>query len=83
MKAATMNAPATTPLVFDPLKFWASTASVAARSQKLIQELMSQAPEPALLGMAEFQAIGAAFAELTAKLISDPMTIAMTTTSGH
>ena len=71
-----MNAPATTPLVFDPLKFWASTASVAARSQKLIQEFMSQAPEPALLGMAEFQAIGAAFMELTAKLISDPMTIA-------
>jgi polyhydroxyalkanoate synthase subunit PhaC len=71
-----MNAPATT----DPVKFWASMAGIAARSQKLIQEFMSQAPERALLGMAEFQAIGAAFTELTAKLISDPMTIAMTTT---
>jgi len=55
-----MNAPATTRIVFDPIKFWASMAGVAVRSQKLIQEFMSQAPERALLGMAEFQAIGAA-----------------------
>jgi len=75
-----MNAPATTRIVFDPIKFWAGMAGIAVRSQKLIQEFMSQAPERALLGMAEFPAIGAAFTELTTKLISDPMTIAMTTT---
>src|ERR1700745_467006 len=75
-KARLMNTPATPPLVYDPLKFSANMAAGAARSQKLIQEFMSQAPDPNPSGMANVQAIGAAFMELTEKMISDPATVA-------
>jgi len=71
-----MNTPATTPLVYDPVKFSANMAAVAARSQKLIQEFMSQAPDLNLSGMANVQAIGAAFMELTERMMSDPTTVA-------
>ena len=54
-------------------------AVVAARSQKLIQEFMTQPPEPAASGMAHLQAVGAAFMELTQKMMADPMTVATST----
>ena len=60
-----MNTPSTPPLVYDPVKLSASMAAVAARSQKLILEFMTQPPEPAASGMAHLQAVGAAFMELT------------------
>src|SRR5215831_15402255 len=75
-EAKVMNTPATTPLVYDPVKFSANMAAVAARSQKLIQEFMSQAPDLNLSGMANVQAIGAAFMELTERMMSDPTTVA-------
>ena len=71
-----MSTPATTPLVYDPVKFSANMAAVAAQSQKLIQEFMSQAPDPNLSGMANVQAIGAAFIQLTEKMMSDPARVA-------
>jgi polyhydroxyalkanoate synthase subunit PhaC len=71
-----MNTPATTPLVYDPLKFSANMAVVAAQSQKLIQEFMNQPPDPSLSGMANVQAIAAAFMELTEKMMADPATVA-------
>jgi polyhydroxyalkanoate synthase subunit PhaC len=74
-----MNTPATTPLVYDPLKLSASMAAVAAQSQKLIQQFMSQPLDPDSSGMAEFRAIGAAFLELTEKMIADPITVATAT----
>ena len=74
-----MNTPSTPPLVYDPVKLSASMAAVAAGSQKLIQEFMTQPPEPAASGMAHLQAVGAAFMELTQKMMADPMTVATST----
>ena len=71
-----MNTPSTPPLLYDPIKFSASMGAVAARSQKLIQEFMTQLPEPATSGMAHLQAVGAAFIELTQKVMADPMAVA-------
>ena len=74
-----MTTPATPPLVYDPLKLSASMAAVAARSQKLVQEFMSEPPDPNVLGMADLRVIGAAFAELTERMMADPVTVATST----
>ena len=74
-----MSAPSTPRLVCDPLKLSASMAAVAARSQKVIQEFVTQPPDPAVSGMAHLQAIGAAFMELAQKMMADPMTVATST----
>ena len=71
-----MNTPSTPPLLYDPIKLSASMGAVAARSQKLIQEFMTQLPEPAASGMGHLQAVGAAFIELTQKMMADPMAVA-------
>jgi polyhydroxyalkanoate synthase subunit PhaC len=74
-----MSTPSTRPLVYDPLKLSVSMAAVAARSQKLIQEFMTQPPDPAVSGMAHLQAIGPAFVELAQKMMVDPITVATST----
>ena len=74
-----MSAPSTPRLVYDPLRLSASMAAVAARSQKVIQEFVTQPPDLAVSGIAHLQAIGAAFMELTQKMMADPMTVATST----
>jgi polyhydroxyalkanoate synthase subunit PhaC len=74
-----MNTPATPPLAYDPVKFSQSMAGVAAQSQKLIQEFMSQAPDLSSSGMADTQSVASAFLELTTKMMADPVTVASTT----
>jgi polyhydroxyalkanoate synthase subunit PhaC len=74
-----MNTPATPPLAYDPVKFSQNMAGVAAQSQKLIREFMSQAPDLGSSGLADTQSIASAFLELTTKMMADPVTVASTT----
>jgi polyhydroxyalkanoate synthase subunit PhaC len=74
-----MNTPSTPPLAYDPLKFSHSMAGVAAQSQKLIREFMSQAPDLGSTGLADTQSVATAFLELTTKMMADPITMATTT----
>jgi len=46
-----MSAPSAPRLAYDPLKLSASMVAVAARSQKVIQEFVTQPPDPAVSGM--------------------------------
>jgi len=74
-----MTTPATPPLLYDPLKLADSMAGVAERSQKLVQEFMTEAPDLGSSGMADLLSIESAFMELTAKMMADPLTFATTT----
>ena len=74
-----MNTPSTPPPAYDPVKFSHSMAGVAAQSQKLIREFMTQAPDLGSTGLADTQSVAAAFLELTTKMMADPITMATTT----
>ena len=53
---------------------------IAESSQKLVIEFLTQTPDLSLPGMADANAIGAAFLDLTSKMIADPTAFAKATT---
>jgi polyhydroxyalkanoate synthase subunit PhaC len=60
----------------DPVQLSASLARVAERSQRLVVDFLTRAPEFSGLGMADPQNVGKAFLDLTTKMLSDPMALA-------
>jgi|GEM_PF-3838752 polyhydroxyalkanoate synthase len=66
-----MTVPTTT-VSFDPIRFSKSMERIAESSQKLVIEFLTQTPDLSLPGMADANAIGAAFLDLTSKMIADP-----------
>ncbi len=73
-----MTVPTTT-VSFDPIRFSKSMERIAERSQKLVIEFLTQTPDLSLPGMADANAIGAAFLDLTSKMIADPAAFAKAT----
>ncbi len=69
----------TTSAVFDPLRLSESMAHVAERSQKLVLEFLTRTPDFSPPGMADANVIGAAFLELTTKMMADPTAFATAT----
>ena len=65
---------APTPQAMDPLRLAASLAEIAARSQRLTVDFLTRRPDLANLG--DPAGIGRAFLDLTAKMMSDPTSIA-------
>jgi polyhydroxyalkanoate synthase len=59
----------------DPVQLSHNFARVAERSQRLVLEFLTRAPEFSGLGMADPR-VGEAFFELTAKMLADPMALA-------
>ncbi|MGA2127948.1 MAG: class I poly(R)-hydroxyalkanoic acid synthase [Xanthobacteraceae bacterium] len=64
---------------FDPLRLSESLGRVAERSQSLVAEFLRQTPDFSPAGMADTSAIGAAFVELTTRMMADPTSIATAT----
>jgi polyhydroxyalkanoate synthase subunit PhaC len=60
----------------DPVQLSHSLARVAERSQRLVLDFLTRAPEFPGLGMADPQNVGKAFLDLTTKMLSDPMALA-------
>jgi polyhydroxyalkanoate synthase len=56
----------------DPAELSRRIAEIAERSQLLVAEFLSRQSNDSNIGMADPQAIGAAFFELTARLMADP-----------
>jgi polyhydroxyalkanoate synthase subunit PhaC len=69
----------TTSVLFDPLRLSESMAHVAERSQKLVLEFLTRTPDFSPPGMADANVIGAAFLELTTKMMADPTAFATAT----
>ena len=69
----------TTSALFDPLRLSESMAHVAERSQKLVLEFLTRTPDFSPPGMADANVIGAAFLELTTKMMADPTAFATAT----
>src|SRR4051812_12871125 len=59
----------------DPVELSHNFARVAERSQRLVVDFLTHAPEFSGFGMADPR-LGKAFLELTAKMLSDPMALA-------
>ena len=59
-------------VVADPAELSRRIAEIAERSQLLVAEFLSRQSNDSNIGMADPQAIGAAFFELTARLMADP-----------
>jgi polyhydroxyalkanoate synthase subunit PhaC len=64
---------------FDPLRLSENLGRVAERSQNLVAEFLRQTPDFSPAGMADASAIGAAFVELTTRMMADPTSIATAT----
>ena len=64
---------------FDPVRLSESLGRVAERSQSLVAEFLRQTPDFSPAGMADASAIGAAFVELTTRMMADPTSIATAT----
>ncbi len=62
--------------VMDPIQLSLSLAGIAVRSQRLMVDFLTRRSE--LGGLGDPAGIGQAFLDLTAKMISDPMSIAQT-----
>jgi polyhydroxyalkanoate synthase len=60
----------------DPVQLSHSLARVAERSQRLVLDFLTRAPEFPGLGMADPQNVGNAFLDLTTKMLSDQMALA-------
>lgn len=73
-----MTVPTTT-VSFDPIRFSQSMERIAERSQKLVLEFLTRTPDFSPAGMADGNAIGAAFLDLTSKMIADPTAFAKAT----
>jgi polyhydroxyalkanoate synthase subunit PhaC len=64
---------------FDPVRFADSMGRVAERSQKIVLEFLTRGPHSFPAGMADASAIGAAFLDLTTKMMTDPTAFAVAT----
>src|SRR5262245_2197649 len=67
------------PIAFDPAKAAESFARVAEQSQRLIADFMSRQQSPGGLGMADPADVGKVFAELTQRMMTDPLALATAT----
>jgi len=68
-----------TSVPFDPQRLSESLGRVAERSRSLVAEFLRQTPDFSPAGMADASAIGAAFVELTTRMMTDPTSIATAT----
>jgi polyhydroxyalkanoate synthase subunit PhaC len=74
-----MSTETPSPIAFDPAKAAESFARVAERSQRLIADFMSRQQSPGGLGMADPANVGKVFAELTQRMMADPLALATAT----